>query len=109
MLESKCYNHVSKADFSMGQKTSCLHHPLANAVQMLIPNSISPLTSTLSGYFSVALIAAYWKVQAHFSTSRSKPIKKKKKKKAQRTATVRERFMQSVSAEELIGDFFFNH
>lgn len=79
MLESKCYNHVSKADFSMGQKTSCLHHPLANAVQMLIPNSISPLTSTLSGYFSVALIAAYWKVQAHFSTSRSKPIKKKKK------------------------------
>lgn len=31
----------------------------------------------------------------------------KKKKKAQRTATVRERFMQSLSAEELIGDFFF--
>lgn len=61
----------------MGHKTSCLCLPQENVVQMLIPNSIPFLTSTLPGYLSVALLGAYWEMQAHFSTSLSKTMKRK--------------------------------
>lgn len=74
-MELKCHDHVSKADFSMEQKTSCLCPPPENAVEMRVPNPIPPLTSTLPGYFSVALIGASWEMQAPFNTSLSKTIK----------------------------------